>query len=57
MAGRRIGLARARRAAAYSKETLAYAMKVDLSTVGRWEAGDTDAEWVVNESSYSDAVV
>lgn len=42
MARKRIGLARARRAAAYTQETLAYQLGVDPSTVSRWEAGDTE---------------
>lgn len=42
MAGKRIGLARARRAAAYTQETLADQLGVDPSTVRRWEAGDTE---------------
>jgi DNA-binding XRE family transcriptional regulator len=47
VAGRRVRLARARKAAALTQEDLAYLIGVDRSTVGRWEAGETDPQpWV-----------
>ncbi|MEU4517356.1 helix-turn-helix domain-containing protein [Amycolatopsis sp. NPDC024027] len=42
MGGRRIGLARARKAAGYTQETLAYALDIDPATVNRWERGATE---------------
>jgi transcriptional regulator with XRE-family HTH domain len=42
MGDRRIGLARARKAAGYTQETLAYALDVDPATVNRWERGATE---------------
>lgn len=40
-------LARARKAAALTQEDLAHLVGVDRSTVGRWEAGETDPQpWV-----------
>jgi transcriptional regulator with XRE-family HTH domain len=40
-------LARARKAAGLTQEELAYRVGVDRSTVGRWEAGETDPQpWV-----------
>ncbi|MBE1500934.1 transcriptional regulator with XRE-family HTH domain [Amycolatopsis lexingtonensis] len=42
MGGRRIGLARARKAAGYTQESLAYTLDVDPATVNRWERGATE---------------
>jgi DNA-binding XRE family transcriptional regulator len=42
MGGRRVGLARARKAVGYTQETLAYALDVDPATVNRWERGATE---------------
>lgn len=42
MASKRVLLARARRAAGYTQEDLAHVLGVDRSTVGRWEAGETE---------------
>src|SRR3954453_5248266 len=39
---RRVGLAKARRAAGLTQEELAHRLRVDRSTVGRWEAGTVD---------------
>lgn len=47
MAGRRERLARARKAAGLTQEDLAHLVGVDRSTVGRWEAGETEPQpWV-----------
>ena len=47
MPGRRARLARARKAAGLTQEDLAHRVGVDRSTVGRWEAGETDPQpWV-----------
>lgn len=47
---RRAALARARRAAGLSQEELAHQVGVDRSTVGRWEAGETDPQpWARRE--------
>ncbi|MGH8965443.1 MAG: helix-turn-helix transcriptional regulator, partial [Actinomycetes bacterium] len=47
MPGRRARLARARKAAGLTQEDLAHLVGVDRSTVGRWEAGETDPQpWV-----------
>jgi DNA-binding XRE family transcriptional regulator/tetratricopeptide (TPR) repeat protein len=47
VAGRRVRLARARKAATLTQEDLAHLVGVDRSTVGRWEAGETDPQpWV-----------
>jgi transcriptional regulator with XRE-family HTH domain len=42
--GRRKRLARARKAAGLTQEELAYRVGVDRSTVGRWEAGETEPQ-------------
>jgi transcriptional regulator with XRE-family HTH domain len=44
MASKRVLLARARRAAGYTQEDLAHVLGVDRSTVGRWEAGETEPQ-------------
>lgn len=44
MGGRRERLARARKAAGLTQEELAYRLGVDRSTVGRWEAGETEPQ-------------
>jgi transcriptional regulator with XRE-family HTH domain len=42
--GRRVRLARARKAAGLTQEELAHRVGVERSTVGRWEAGETDPQ-------------
>jgi transcriptional regulator with XRE-family HTH domain len=42
MTGKRTRLARARKAAGYTQEDLAYALDLDVSTIQRWEAGKSD---------------
>ncbi|WP_410671954.1 helix-turn-helix transcriptional regulator [Amycolatopsis sp. cmx-4-68] len=42
MGGRRTGLIRARKAAYYTQESLAYALNVDPTTVGHWERGRSE---------------
>ncbi|MGW3993930.1 helix-turn-helix domain-containing protein [Amycolatopsis sp. NPDC004772] len=42
MVAKRDGLARARRAAGYTQETLAEVLGVDVKTVGNWESGKTE---------------
>ncbi len=44
MATKRTGFARARKAAGYTQETLASAMRVDPTTVGNWERGDSEPQ-------------
>ncbi|MGI5128991.1 helix-turn-helix domain-containing protein [Pseudonocardia sp. CA-107938] len=44
MTARRARLARARRAAGLTQEDLAHRVGVDRSTVGRWEAGESDPQ-------------
>lgn len=46
MSAKRAGLARLRRLAGYTQESLAAALRVDPSTVRRWEAGGQPAAWV-----------
>jgi transcriptional regulator with XRE-family HTH domain len=41
---RRVRLARARKAAGLTQEALAYRVGVERSTVGRWEAGESDPQ-------------
>ena len=41
---KRVLLARARRAAGLTQEELAYRLRVDRSTVGRWELGETEPQ-------------
>ncbi|RSM36876.1 XRE family transcriptional regulator [Amycolatopsis balhimycina DSM 5908] len=42
MGGRRTRLIRARKAAYYTQESLAYALNVDPTTVGHWERGRSE---------------
>lgn len=42
MGGRRFGLVRARKAAYYTQESLAFALNVDPTTVGHWERGRSE---------------
>jgi transcriptional regulator with XRE-family HTH domain len=44
VSGRRTRLARARKTAGLTQEELAYRVGVDRSTIGRWEAGETDPQ-------------
>jgi transcriptional regulator with XRE-family HTH domain len=44
MAQKRVLLARARRAAGYTQEDLAHVLRVDRSTVSRWEGGETEPQ-------------
>ena len=42
MRRKRVLLVRARKAAGFTQEELAYRLSVDRSTIGRWESGETE---------------